>query len=43
MPYDVTEPVPIPSDVEMPDKVLAGLTARQVAIAAIAAAVLWVG
>jgi hypothetical protein len=43
MAYDLTEPVPIPSDVEMPDKVLAGLTARQVAIAATAAAVLWAG
>jgi len=43
MAYDVTEPVPIPSDVEMPDKVLAGLTARQVAIAAAAAAALWLG
>jgi hypothetical protein len=35
--------VPIPADVERPDKVLAGLTARQVAIAAIAAAVIWAG
>ena len=43
MAYDVTDPVPIPADVEMPDKVLAGLTARQVAIAATAAAVLWLG
>jgi hypothetical protein len=43
MAYDVTDPVPIPGDVEMPDKVLAGLTARQVAIAATAAAVLWLG
>ena len=43
MAYDVTDPVPIPADVEMPDKVLAGLTARQVAIAAAAAAVLWLG
>src|SRR5580693_1771598 len=37
MSYDIPEPVPIPSDVERPDKVLAGLTARQVAIAAVAA------
>ena len=36
-------PVPIPADVEMPDRVLAGLTARQVAIATAAAAVLWAG
>ncbi|HEY1818820.1 MAG TPA: PrgI family protein [Trebonia sp.] len=43
MDYDLTDPVPIPSDVEMPDKVLAGLTARQVAIATAAAAVLWAG
>ena len=43
MAYDVTEPVPIPADVEMPDKVLAGLTARQAAIAAAAVAVLWAG
>jgi hypothetical protein len=35
--------VPIPSDVERPDKILAGLTARQVAIAAVAAAVIWAG
>ena len=43
MACDVTDPVPIPADVEMPDRVLAGLTARQVAIAAAAAAVLWLG
>ena len=43
MDCDVTDPVPIPADVEMPDRVLAGLTARQVAIAAAAAAVLWLG
>jgi len=43
MDCDVTDPVPIPADVEMPDRVLAGLTARQVAIAATAAAVLWLG
>ena len=43
MSYDIPEPVPIPSDVERPDKVLAGLTARQVAIAAVAAAVIWAG
>ena len=40
---EAVAPVPIPADVEMPDKVLAGLTARQVAIAAAAAAALWAG
>ena len=29
MSYEVSDPVPIPADVEMPDKILAGLTARQ--------------
>ena len=43
MSYDIPEPVPIPSDVEQPDKVLAGLTARQVAIAAVAAVIIWAG
>lgn len=43
MSYEVPDPVPIPSDVERPDKILAGLTARQVAIAAVAAAVIWAG
>jgi hypothetical protein len=38
---ELPAPVPIPADVEQPDKVLAGLTARQVAIAAAAAAALW--
>ena len=37
------EPVRIPADIERPDKILAGLTARQAAIAAIAAAVIWAG
>src|SRR5207247_850611 len=41
--YEVPGSVPIPSDVERPDKILAGLTARQVAIAAVAAAVIWAG
>jgi len=40
---EVPESVPIPTDVERPDKVLAGLTARQVAIAAAAAALIWAG
>ena len=43
MNYEVPASVPIPSDVERPDKILAGLTARQVAIAAVAAAVIWAG
>ena len=43
MDYDLPEPVPIPADVEQPDKVLAGLTARQVAIAAVAAVLIWAG
>jgi len=40
---EVPASVPIPADVERPDRVLAGLTARQVAIAAVAAALLWAG
>ncbi len=43
MSNEVPGSVPIPSDVERPDKVLAGLTARQVAIAAVAAVVIWAG
>ena len=43
MSYEVPEPVPVPADVDMPDKVLAGLTVRQTAIAAVAAVVIWVG
>jgi hypothetical protein len=39
--YEVSDPVPIPADVERPDKILAGLTARQVAIAAVAAVIIW--
>jgi hypothetical protein len=34
---------PIPADIERPDKILAGLTARQVAILATAAVVIWAG
>jgi len=41
--YEVPDAVPIPSDVERPDKILAGLTARQVAIAAVAAVIIWAG
>jgi len=40
---EVSAPVPIPADVERPDKILAGLTARQVAIAAVAAVIIWAG
>ena len=43
MSYDIPGPVPIPADVERPDKILAGLTARQVAIAAVAAVIIWAG
>ena len=43
MDFDVPGPVPIPADVDQPDKVLAGLTARQVAIAAAAAVLIWAG
>ena len=43
MSYEVPDSVPVPSDVERPDKILAGLTARQVAIAPVAAAVIWAG
>ena len=43
MSYEVPGSVPIPSDVERPDKILAGLTARQVAIAAVAAVIIWAG
>ena len=43
MSYDLPDPVPIPADVERPDKILAGLTARQVAIAAVAAVIIWAG
>jgi len=40
--YEVPDSVPIPSDVERPDKILAGLTARQVAIATASGEVLGV-
>ena len=43
MSYEVPDSVPIPADVERPDKILAGLTARQVAIAAVAAVIIWAG
>jgi hypothetical protein len=41
--YEVPDPVPIPADIERPDKILAGLTARQVAIAAVGAVIIWLG
>ena len=40
---EVPDSVPIPTDVMRPDKILAGLTARQVAIAAVAAVIIWAG
>jgi len=40
--YDQSPATPIPADIERPDKILAGLTGRQVAILAAAFAVLWV-
>jgi hypothetical protein len=40
---DVSDPVPIPADIDRPDKILAGLTARQAAIAATAAVIVWAG
>ena len=43
MSYEVPGPCPSPPTSSCPDKVLAGLTARQVAIAAVAAVVIWAG
>jgi hypothetical protein len=42
-PTEDTGRVRIPADVDRPDKLLAGLTARQLAILAVAAVVLWAG
>jgi hypothetical protein len=39
--YDPPASTPIPADIERPDKILAGLTARQVAILATAAVIIW--
>jgi PrgI family protein len=39
--YDPPASTPIPADIERPDKILAGLTARQVAILATTAFVIW--
>ena len=41
MSYDPSASTPIPADIERPDKILAGLTARQVAILATAAVIIW--
>jgi hypothetical protein len=39
--YDPPASTPIPADIERPDKILAGLTARQVAILATATVIIW--
>jgi hypothetical protein len=41
--YEVSDPVPIPADIDLPDKIVAGLTARQAAIASVATLILWAG
>ena len=41
MSYDPPASTPIPADIERPDKMVAGLTARQVAILATAAVIIW--
>jgi hypothetical protein len=41
--YDPSASTPIPADIERPDKILAGLTARQVAILTAAAVIIWAG
>jgi PrgI family protein len=41
--YDPPASTPIPADIERPDKILAGLTARQVAILTTAAVIIWAG
>lgn len=43
MSYDPPASTPIPADIERPDKILAGLTARQVAILTTAAVIIWAG
>src|SRR5271166_3115499 len=40
---DARQRVPVPADVELPDKLVAGLTARQTVITAIAVLVIWAG
>ena len=41
--YEVSDPVPIPADIDLPDKIVAGLTARQAAIASVATLIIWAG
>jgi PrgI family protein len=41
MSYEVRDSAKIPADIERPDKIVAGLTARQLAILAVAGVVLW--
>ena len=41
MSYDPPASTPIPADIERPDKILAGLTARQAAILTTAAVIIW--
>jgi PrgI family protein len=41
--YDPPASTPIPADIERPDKILAGLTARQVAILTTATVIIWAG
>lgn len=41
MSYDPPGSTPIPADIDRPDKILAGLTARQAAILAVAAVIIW--
>ena len=43
MSYDPPASTPIPADIERPDKILAGLTARQVAILTTATVIIWAG
>ena len=40
---DVRQRVPVPADIELPDKLVAGLTARQTVITAVAVLIIWAG
>ena len=40
---DARQRVPVPADIELPDKLVAGLTARQTVITAVAVLVIWAG
>ena len=40
---DARQRVPVPADIELPDKLVAGLTARQTLITAVAVLVIWAG